>query len=465
MSPRSKLSAPSPNTVRLDECPEEILRCILQLVWPSDYYSLCLVNQRIRATAETFLYSNITLTWSKTETPPIIPFMQTLFRRPELAGYVDTIKFEGSDFDQDDRVDCWPPPHFDIGNANLDDFLAFAKRLDVRTKHLFPQDLLLGVMDAYVALLLAQLRNISCLSFDISYTRYTRLMDSVLESALKGDSPHCLIPRFKRLRHVIWTQDFLRLPVDWHPVELTRFFYLRNPQSITALGRTPIRFNRPRNSSDIFPTIREVAVRYMQEDYVGELLSATPNLERFTWTWNHDTRSTEMPPYEPVTIDLDEIGAHLSAVQRSLKSLCISAIYLYRNIHCFPNWLEVRGSLDVLASFERLEYLQLPMAFVWGFSRDTTRRLEDILPSSLVSLCLTDHMCSLEENDLDNQDLMRALESWLSGWKRQTPKLETLRLELKETEPEWKAPMRETLIQLGREAGIGVTIKKNPDSP
>ena len=91
------------------KCPTEVLNIILSPLETPHLLALCLTCQRLRAVAEPFLYSSIQWTWTGgpgtnlqplTSAPPIVPFLQTIIFRPELADLIQDVQLLGVSFER-----------------------------------------------------------------------------------------------------------------------------------------------------------------------------------------------------------------------------------------------------------------------------------------------------------------------------------------------------------------------------
>lgn len=143
------------------KCPNEILQHVARCLPSADLSSLGLVNRALSHAIEPILYSNIELIWPRTKAPPIISLIRSLQRRPVLASYVKRLVFTTQGF----QIPSDPheiPANF----PELADLVQWIKMLNLPFCDLWIQELEAGKMDAFVALLLAMVANLSHLELD-----------------------------------------------------------------------------------------------------------------------------------------------------------------------------------------------------------------------------------------------------------------------------------------------------------
>jgi hypothetical protein len=95
-----------------------------------------------------------------------------------------------------------------------------------------------------------------------------------------------------------------------------------------------------------------------------------------------------------------------------------------------------------------------------GFSPDTAKRLEDVIPRNIEFLTITDDLRLHDEWEWDDHILLGVIQSWLENWKVSTPHLRGISLLLRKTDDEWGPRMRNELRELCAQAGIRLEIIK-----
>lgn len=195
--------------------PTEILHMILEPLARADLSALCLACNRLRAIAEPLLYSNIQWTWTwtwtrtrtmkdKPPTPPIVPLLQSIMHRPELADFIQNVHLSGTDFEPSPSYHKHPNLLLQVTVADVERMVQCVQDTNVPYGNLWIDGLTSGNTDAFVALLLSELPNVRYLHIEPKFIRKSHLMGMVLRSALceeeRGGSP--FRTRFERLRKV-----------------------------------------------------------------------------------------------------------------------------------------------------------------------------------------------------------------------------------------------------------------------
>lgn len=152
---------------------------MFQFVSSAELHALCLVNKTCGTIAEKFLYSKIQMTWLKADRPPpIIQLLRTLFSRPQLAAYITTVHLDSNFYDYWNFQ--FKIPNLPVSGAELDQPIAFIRGTGAPYSNLWIQELRQGSLDAFVALLLAQLSNVRYLYLANDFTRQSALVGMVL---------------------------------------------------------------------------------------------------------------------------------------------------------------------------------------------------------------------------------------------------------------------------------------------
>lgn len=173
---------------------------MFQFLSSAELHALCLVNKICRTLAEKFLYSEIQMTWLKAGSPPpITQLLRTLLSRPQLAAYITTVHLDSNLYDHWE-FQC-KIPKLPVSGAELDQPITFIRGTGAPYSDLWVQELRQGSIDAFIALLLAQLSNVRCLYLANDFTRQTALVGMVLRSA-SCEPVNYGLPDFRHLRDV-----------------------------------------------------------------------------------------------------------------------------------------------------------------------------------------------------------------------------------------------------------------------
>ncbi|RAL06168.1 uncharacterized protein BO80DRAFT_489702 [Aspergillus ibericus CBS 121593] len=379
---------------------------ISKLLSPADLRAHCLVNKDLRNHIEPFLYANIRWAWLEGPPPPVTLLLRTLLRRPQLATYITNVHLDGHTF--------------------------YRQKLRVPYGDLWIQELCHGTMDAWVALLLAQLSSVRCLYLGPNFTQQSTIIGMVLRSAIC--EPGYKLPDFQHLRDVTFhlhVGDYLKRDrTAENTAGALSFFYLSSVQRMSVSIENPVTW--PAAHLPISSTLVSLDSTSIREAYLGEILSVTPNLETLRWAWYFDSGVEDQ--YTTPIVHLDQISTALSHVRDTLTDLIISADCALGGNDQFLPAIKTEGSLHALANsnMPKLKRLEIPFPFPVGFAQDTTKRLQDVVPRNFND-DVTDHQ-GLLETWLEDR---RWIDSDLDGW-----------------HPEMRRQLRDLGVRAGVEIGI-----------
>ncbi|GAM91549.1 hypothetical protein ANO11243_096010 [Dothideomycetidae sp. 11243] len=423
----------------------------------ADLQALCLVSKTCRASAEPLLYSRLEWTWDHEHTPPIILFVRTILQRPQLATYVQSFKLLG---DHLSKTPCWTDPVPTITTTALDitnDVQPLIRAMKVPFAADWIENLSLGTVDAWLALLLSRFYRLEELVIRRSSTRRTKFIGHIFSLAMSRNTHHG-ISFFDRLRSVEYRNSgFKNVDGNFTPHVLP-FFYLPSLQHLLVnIGRpSPTRWPK---SAPVMDNLTSLHLRYARESQLREVLSLTPTLKSLCWFWYHNSESKYI--HDPPLIDLDHIVTILSIVRESLESLTIYA-------ECESDfverpYLEMLGSMRGLRSF-KLKNLELPLCFLGTFEPDNGVRFEHVVPKTIESLVVTLglyphtvlHPSYFDQNKWDGYSLLPAIYSWMDSWREFHPRLRFLDVPVMELHWEWDTAMGEELAKAGSKHGVTV---------
>ncbi|CDM28929.1 F-box domain, cyclin-like [Penicillium roqueforti FM164] len=442
--------------------PTELLRLVFATLSRSDLYALCLTHRDLRAVAESFLYARVELTWTKSQTPPIAQFLHNIVRRPELASSVHVLVLSGHSFDDYFYEYKISSPKLPLGEVPLDGLVNCIENLSVSFASEWIQELRAGTVDAFMSLLLSQLRSLKSLQLSQNFTRESRLMGMMLRSALCEKNSH--LSSFAYLQDVEAVFPgiglFIRKYTDArNTADVLPLFYLPSVERIRVLIDNPPTFKWPGKTLPNPSKLISLDLTMLREGPLAQVLSTTPNLRKLKWDWYF--RRDLQDEYVTDIIDLDQLAAGLSHVQNSLTDLTITAGT--SNSDASLNFPEVRfkGSFKTFSELHMLQSLEVPIAFLLGFSQSTPNvaRLEECLPRSLQWLTVTDRLCLQEEWEWEWECtyLLEAIRPWLQEWETFTPRLQGFRLLAKELGI-WDLALLQGLEDIGHQSRIQVQI-------
>ncbi|KAF2150284.1 hypothetical protein K461DRAFT_322762 [Myriangium duriaei CBS 260.36] len=448
-------------------CTEDVLIEILSMLSQKDLHALVFVNRRFRALAESILYRDIEWVWTEDQTPPIGLFLRTILSRPEIPLMIRKVLLVGGkDFYAQGPYVLGGVPNISTEGLDLERALQFIDSTMVHFAGEWKNELIHGSMDAFVALLLAHSPGITHLVLGKNFSKNTRLVGMLFGVvSCMTDLHYNLIPDFSYLR-----QAHFKPGLDAGAMHGSKtsyvlpFFHLPQLQAFSAGFDNPITLNWP-TTSPFTSTITSLDIKEIRESVLIDVLSVTPKLKSLRWEWmydvNHD-HETHIP-----IIDLDKINTALSMVRSTLQRLTITA-WCGLSGNEFA-WLDIRGSLNGLHDFREMTDLRLPLVFLATFSPSNSIDISCLIPSSVQSLTLTDHLYpqdawSSYEQDVVFQfewsvaDITGLIQSLLGNWKFSQPRLTSVTLLITEMCNEWEDHDEQTLSILGETHGLKVEV-------
>ncbi|EHK49171.1 uncharacterized protein TrAtP1_000227 [Trichoderma atroviride] len=453
------------------DCPPEILCSILECLPAHHLRSICLANKGLRKIAEPLLYARIELVWNEARTPPIIPFIRSLQRRPSLANQVQHLTLnarwrshlygrvmiedpDGFSFHQ-------LPPSISVDGSELASLVTTIQDINPPFRDLWIQELGNGVMDAFVILLLSLIPNLTHLRLIGVFARETRLLGMLLRASLCQTS-HCELPRFQYLQEVDFDPE-LNPFRDWqtkNTADVLPLLYLPSVQSIKFEVDNPFTFSWPTHRPSP-SNITALDLQILREGLLGCILAVTENLKTLRWEWVYepDLKSE----FNNHVINLDQIITDLSLVQDTLENLHLLA-NVGPEVPDYPV-LEIKGSLRGLKNFEKIQTFEAPQVFLVGFSPNNNLGcLEDLLPKNIYHLTINDDLSWLEEVVWEDRDLFAMLQRWWENLTPYTPHFHSFELSLLCEDRGWCAEIRNELSELCARLGIRLDIfKRNKD--
>jgi hypothetical protein len=352
----------------------------------------------------------------------------------------------------------------------MDKPIAFIRKTGVRFSELWIEGLSQGKTDALVALLLAQLSNLRYLYLESAFVEQSAIIGMVLRSAIYEPADHRL-PEFRHLQDVSFlpslNRHYMRDKSVKNTEDVLPFFHLPSVQQMRVAIQTPVSFTRNAANLPVPSRLKALDLTAIRESYLYEVLSITKSVTNIRWEFYYDS-GIDDEVNTPI-IDLDSLGAAISHIRDTLEDLTIFAMVDLGGGDQFDPAVQMKGSLHALANLDKLTRLQIPLAFLVGFTQDTTKRVQEMIPKNVEFVTLT--------YDLRNQNLdgisaphlpewnwmdyavFGLIQSWMKDWKACTPNLRGISLVLNELDiGEWCASMRDQLRNLCAQAGVELEI-------
>lgn len=427
----------TPGPKSLLDCPVEILRVIFSHDTSlAGLDSLSRTSRDIRVLTEPLLYSRIEWEWVRRERPPRVALLlRTLLHRPDLAAHVRVFAIRAKGWVI--RYFHWEEAATLSGHPGLSD-----QEVEDAVRKASPDPSLAArwisearalVMDAFVALLLAQLPGLTELILTCPLSRNMGMVGRLMLSGASHDHG-----RFRRLRSVQVDLDpdwNNRLENDDGMEDALAMFYLPSVRHIEAvIGNPRSTFAWPASTPEP-SALTSLNLRGIREPHLADILKSTRSLTRLSWEW---FKTPEMRRTSYV-LDLDAVSAALGHVEATLAELIITADLSPGQAPELPR-IEIRGAVESLRAMQRLESLQVPYIFLLGSAavpHNHTRRLQDALPQTLRRLSLTNEMDCYQwhvndEHGWSLEHQFDTISAWLQASRTATPLVHTLVL------AEWK---------------------------
>ncbi|ETS84996.1 hypothetical protein PFICI_03021 [Pestalotiopsis fici W106-1] len=457
----------------------ELLDMILESLSKKDLYSTCLVNKHLRSHAERFLYFKVCWKWCSnapeafnvthparpylqiktiscgtgapevhTVNPPrpTIPFLQSISRRAALEASMQSIsrrtdaleadtattppaisflqsisrRPELADFVQEAALTRYPEiwrPEYDKDYATLRSIIL--EKTEIPYQLSWVTESQSGSLDASVALILAQARNIKRLEIPEALLMTNSLTGMVIKSDLFGSAhqlttkPNVLC-RLSNLEVRCWKfHRQYREPSN--QLDPLFWFYLPSIQSISVFIDNPTTFSWPGAFPPTPSNLTTLELDILREGHLGRVLSVTKNLRRLAWTWSFDPDTAG--PFMTNTIDLTQIASDLSHVQHTLTCLEIKGANMPRQSTYRHSPLHLKGSLEPLASFCKLEDLRVPFAFLTRcLAAEKMHPIHHSLPSNLQHLEISSDLMTLGVDGVSYPFSRPAIQAYITAW-------------------------------------------------
>ncbi|CAG9974920.1 unnamed protein product [Clonostachys byssicola] len=289
---------------RLLNLPNEIVDHVLSHVPKSDLPKLCIVSKSLRRAAEPFLYSDVTFCWVDIgTTPPIVPLLRTLFKRPELFALIDKVALRGPCLGESTR------PRLNTTETPVHQFLEVIEQSRVPYRTGWIVNLRSGQMDAIAALLISNLTKTTRLSVQHNFIGGHDFAGKVLRSKIFGS-----LPRFTRLKEIRYVKS-LDYPISEENIisEIAlSLFYVPTVTHLVATIPNPKVFRWPRAEPNLDHLV-SLDIQWLIEPFLGKILALTRNLKSLSWTWIYcDNRSQG---WESAFLNFDKIIETVSQVK------------------------------------------------------------------------------------------------------------------------------------------------------
>lgn len=411
---------------------------------------LSLVSHSSRLIAQQHLYREVRLTWSLDRISSFPLFIRTVLSNPSLAHNVRTLRLSGR---------C-PVPYsskqwfLDIPkNYYEQEFVAAcARQLRIPLPDAWTEELRQGSIDALAALLLCHLDCLTCLHIDSDFTASVRWIGALfwLAQDQPSNNPRFLEPIRKvklELSPRHWTDTSTNRSQD-----LLSTIYLPNLNNLSLTFDNPPALEWPVDALSISSSLTSLTVAELRETMLGELLSLTPRLRTFKWTFYHRCYDT---------VDLDELSTALTHVSDTLTSLSLKATMEDGDWQEKPP-ITLKGSLRQLQNLPRLQKMRAPLEYLAAsFDSGSGIPFTDVLPINLESLTITDDFEGswLVYNWTDSETYLH-IARWLANPSRPQRQIREVMLSFEQTDDQWLPDARKAFVELCKPHDIQGRVHK-----
>ncbi|KAJ5337816.1 hypothetical protein N7452_004544 [Penicillium brevicompactum] len=231
--------------------------------------------------------------------------------------------------------------------------------------------------------------------------------------------------------------------------------------------QTPVHFTENAARPPVPSRLKALDLTAIRESYLCKLLSISKSVTNLRWEMYYDSGIGD--EVNPPIVDLDSLGAAISHVRDTLEDLTMIGSVVLGGGDQFDPAVQIKGSLHALVSMHKLSRLQIPIAFLVGFTEDITKRVQEMIPKNVEFVTLTYDMRNqnldsisaphLPVWDWTDHAVFGLIHSWIQDWKTCTPNLRVITLGLWELDPgEWCTDMRDQLRDLCAQAGVDLAI-------
>ncbi|KAK7999071.1 hypothetical protein PG991_014746 [Apiospora marii] len=424
------------------EFPPEIIGIIFDLLSTAEFHALCRVNKRLRAVAEPRLYSELSCTWSftwpkappapypvNTRVPPLIPFLRTITRRPELAALVRTIDLRCGSFNTHAAACHYEEkPALPMLGVDVSGLVDLVGRFPVPYAACWTEELLRGETAAFVALLLALTPNLRHLRMDEEYVPDIWINAAWNMACGSWEDLGALLSQtggrmdFLTMFYLPAAKDILKLPADESTPGSRSLTRQASPEDILSLNLT-----------------------MYTKNYAYRILSMMKNLQTLRWRWPRKSKFNDEYDEMQVCFKLDDVVKCVTLVRETLTDLAITVAHVQMALGHHYDTAVTRGSMEELSGFPQLRSLEVPLIFLTrSFTPHGLQPIGQSLPPSLESLTILDTASfgPYEWEDSPDDSPFDPVEAWLRDWRASTPRLSRVRLLLEETERrDWGATL------------------------
>ena len=455
---------PKMNFLRLNN---DVKRLIMDHLDQADLHTICLVHPDLYALAQTDLYSHIRLprsicSPSGSRPHPISSLLRTILRNPRFGARIRQLScpLRGGNYGWHNTTDLFQAPKIPVRQADLSEAVAFVLKSEVPYTTTWIEELQNGTIDAYLAVLLANLPHLKTLHLGRGLLMETDLVGQLLRSILCDSIKYGLPKDTLQCLQYIDMSDREDSTSRLNTSNLLPLFYLPAATAISVDLDNPIgQLPWPTDLPPRAPKLVSLTLHKVQTRHLGGLLAAAPNLQSLSWCFSHPKYTFQPISQPPPIVPLDEVMLALDCVKDTLANLRIFNTFsdIDHTVIALPRVSLRTGSATHLKHLHQLKTLQIPMVFLLEYDGIIYKeRMEDCLPPSLETLALT---AEEFETGQGEHTFTAALRKWLPDVGAFAPNLKTLRLAMFDSElwlDETQISGRRELEELASKVGIAL---------
>ncbi|GIC87253.1 F-box protein [Aspergillus udagawae] len=408
----------------LSNLPPEVLHLMLAQCDCTTLHSLSLVSRSFHHLSNRFLYSDIDWIYHhdgrQPRYPPLTLLLRTLLAHPELARLIKRVHLDNHSLaDMEDHLEDLVPESLDLKTIDA--------AMDLITTMGFPQKdrwytaLSESSVDAVIALVLSQLENLESLKLALCLVDGSAFVGMVLKHLImvRGEGS------FSSLRYVKFGDNvdgYDVLDLEANIDQIIPCFFLPSMKELVVTVHGPDLCSRPplkeelhqKQQSQSLTTLRLYRCD-IDPKHVEKLVMLAPRLKVLHCGFLRHTSAAE----ESEKIDFADLCSALLPAADTLEELTIDLRWTEKNCDVFSLPLSLAGRVPMgsLQEFHVLKRLDIPTELLLGnfdLSRHPRKRLSDLIPPSLQSLCLVDNTVTWESsaarhNPNPTKDSMQAI--------------------------------------------------------
>ncbi|KAH7323235.1 hypothetical protein B0I35DRAFT_194431 [Stachybotrys elegans] len=439
--------------------------------------NLARVHPRLRHTAESLLYSDISFIWEK-EKPAeaVMLLLRALLERPDLGQRIRTLNLrcdrychrarKGQMHQLEPFLLTTSPP--DISDERLVATMQALGFVDQDVTTTWASQIRQANSDAVVALIVALAPNLIQLSLSEKWAACYDYLSLVFSKALCPSQAEAYrLPKYSQLASVSLTPLFhIRYMISApERDDILALFYLPGIEklSLPIANRASMMWPDERPPEPV--SLKVLEIHRLREQYLAPILSVCSNLQSLHYRWFH-----QMGVDKPLNKDklvLDDIA---STIARHCGST-LKALKLDAKTQC--SWgdgdepfLEISGSLAALKGLQVVDKMDVPWPFVYGnVDSPSLDGIRKVVPPGIRYLQLKHQLGRYEEYMWTSYEILELIKGELdAGLKETAQKLEGIEISLLiSTSGDIGEPMKREIERL-RSSHIDVKVDKGDRS-